>query len=145
LVYSIVLVLQFIVVGSIVFAVAAATTSLASWAMGWWLGVDGSMVASGMPNDTMTWAGKTAAAIVATVLKIPALIAGGFVLTYWISGWTVQYLLLRQSSDGQDVTDIYIPGEMEARVELTLASRVAGIEMNQESEEDSVDSESEGD
>ncbi|HED54146.1 MAG TPA: hypothetical protein ENJ00_08090 [Phycisphaerales bacterium] len=144
-IYSLVLVLQFIVVGSIVYALAAATTSLASWAMGWWLGTDGTLVASGVSSEEMTWAGKSAARIVATVLKIPTLIAAGFVLVYWISGWTVQYLLLRQSSDGQDVTDIYVPGEMEARVELTLASRVAGIEMGQDAEagesEDPEDSE----
>ena len=44
---------------------------------------------------------------------MPALIAGGFMLGYWINGWSVQYLLLRQATDGQDVTDIFVPGEMD--------------------------------
>ena len=45
----------------------------------------------------------------------------------------MQYLLLRNAADGQDVTDIYVPGEMEARVERALAARAAGIEVDQAS------------
>ena len=56
-------------------------------------------------TEDMGWSGKAASSIVETVLKLPGLIAAGFLLSYWISGWSVQYLLLRNAADGQDVTD----------------------------------------
>lgn len=139
--YGLVLALQFVVVSSVAVALAYGTSALAGWGMGLvfdWIGSpDGLAVASGQTNETMGRAGTTAGAIVGTVLKLPGLVAAGFMVCYWISGWSVQYLLLRQSADGQDVTDIYVPGELEARVDRALAARAAVIEVDQVSVEGS--------
>jgi len=133
--YSLVLFLQFIVVASIAAAVALATTQLATWGMGLVFDLtnnaDGLAVASGAAAEGRGFSGDWAARIVAFMLKLPALVAAGFMLCYWISGWSVQYLLLRQATDGQDVTDIFVPGEMEERIKRALAARVAGIDANQ--------------
>jgi len=143
-IYSIILFLQFAIVSSIALALAYATSGLASWAAGlifdWTGNADGLAIVSGQTTETMGWAGKAASSIVGTVLKLPGLIAAGFLVCYWISGWSVQYLLLRQAADGQDVTDIFVPGEMEARIERALAARAAGIEIDQVSVEVSVES-----
>lgn len=137
--YGLVLALQFVVVSSVAVALAYGTSALAGWGMGLvfdWIGSpDGLAVASGQTNETMGRAGTTASAIVGTMLKLPGLVAAGFMVCYWISGWSVQYLLLRQSADGQDVTDIYVPGELEARVDRALAARAAVIEVDQVSVE----------
>ena len=135
--YTVILFVQFAVVSSIAVALAYATSALTSWGAGlifdWTGNADGMAVASGVVTEDMGWSGKTASSIVETVLKLPSLIAAGFLLSYWICGWSVQYLLLRNAADGQDVTDIYVPGEMEARVEQALAARAAGIEVDQAS------------
>jgi hypothetical protein len=131
-IYSFILFLQFAVVASIAAALASATSGLASWGMGLifgWAGMEyGQAIAVGSATE------GAAADVVAFMLKLPALVAGGFMLCYWISGWSVQYLLLRQATDGQDVTDIFVPGDMEARIDRALASRVAGIDANQSEE-----------
>jgi len=146
-IYLIILFAQFAVVSSIALALAYATSALTSWGAGlifdWTNNVDGMAVASGAVTEDMGWSGKAASSIVETVLKLPGLIAAGFLLSYWISGWSVQYLLLRNAADGQDVTDIYVPGEMEARVERALAARAAGIEIDQESAASSDESDAE--
>ena len=146
-IYLIILFAQFAVVSSIALALAYATSALTSWGAGlifdWTNNVDGMAVASGAVTEGMGWSGKAASSIVETVLKLPGLIAAGFLLSYWISGWSVQYLLLRNAADGQDVTDIYVPGEMEARVERALAARAAGIEIDQESAASSDESDAE--
>lgn len=137
-IYSILLFVQFIVVGSIAAALASATRGFASWGMGlmfdWTSNSDGLAVAQGIATDEVGFSGEWAADVVHLMLRLPALLVGGFMLCYWISGWSVQYLLLRQATDGQDVTDIYVPGEMEARIERALASRVAGSEQAQSDE-----------
>ncbi len=139
--YSLVLFVQFAIVSSIALALALATSGLASWSAGlifdWTGNVDGLAVVSGQTTETLGWSGKVASSIVGTVLKLPGLIAAGFLLCYWISGWSVQYLLLRQAADGQDVTDIFVPGEMEARIDQALAARAAAIGIDQESSKDS--------
>ncbi|MCA9271619.1 MAG: hypothetical protein KDA31_01105 [Phycisphaerales bacterium] len=135
--YATILFVQFAIVSSIAVALAYATSALTSWGAGlifdWTGNADGMAVASGTVTEGMGWSGKAAGSIVETVLKLPGLIAAGFMLSYWICGWSVQYLLLRNAADGQDVTDIYVPGEMEARVERALAARAAGIEVDQAS------------
>lgn len=147
--YTLVLSAQFVVVSSIALALAYATSAMTSWGMGlifdWTGNTNGLLVVSGQATEEMTWGGKRAAAIVGTVLKLPGLIAAGFLLCYWISGWSVQYLLLRQAADGQDVTDIYVPGEMEARVDRALAARAAVIEVDQSSSAASSDSSGDAD
>ncbi|GAB5496375.1 MAG: hypothetical protein Phyf2KO_14550 [Phycisphaerales bacterium] len=138
-IYSVVLFVQFIIVGSIAAALASATRGFASWGMGlmfdWTNNQDGLAVAQGIATEEVGFSGEWAADVVHLMLRLPALFVGGFMLCYWISGWSVQYLLLRQAADGQDVTDIYVPGEMEARIERALASRVAGSEQAQSDED----------
>lgn len=147
-VYTAILAAQFVVVSSVALALAYATSAMTSWGAGlifdWTGNAHGQLVAHGVAAEDMTWGGKRAAAIMGTVLKLPGLVAAGFLLCYWISGWSVQYLLLRQAADGQDVTDIYVPGEMEARVDRALAARAAAMEVRQESVEVSEDPEDEG-
>ncbi|MFI4873474.1 MAG: hypothetical protein ACIARQ_16815 [Phycisphaerales bacterium JB061] len=138
-IYAFILFVQFAVVASIAAAIAGATSGLAAWSMGlimdWTNNPDGVAVAAGAASEGRGFAGDWAARVVEFMLKLPALAAGGFLLCYWISGWSVQYLLLRQATDGQDVTDIFVPGEMEARIDRALASRVAGIDANQSDED----------
>lgn len=147
--YTIVLAAQFVVVSSIAVALAYATVAMTSWGMGlifdWTGNTNGLLVVAGQAEEGMTWGGRRAAGIVGMALKLPGLVAAGFLLCYWISGWSVQYLLLRQAADGQDVTDIYVPGEIEARVDRALAARAAMIEVDQPSAGESAEASPESD
>lgn len=134
-VYTIVLFLQFAVVSSITLMLALAISRLTSFGMGlifdWTGNADGLAIAYGATTEDMGPSGVAASAVVGFILKLPGLIAAGYLLCYWICGWSVQYLLLRQAADGQDVTDVYVPGAMEARVQQALAARAAGIQLDQ--------------
>lgn len=125
LLYSAVLVVQFLVVSSVAVALVSLTVGLAVWSMSLWLGDDASMVASGVAGEGLGSAGRAAARTMAMVLTIPAILATGYLYAYWVCGWTVQYLLLRRALDGQDVIDIHVPGEVEARVDEIMARREA--------------------
>lgn len=138
LIYLLILVVQFVIAGSIAVAIAQATRGMASFGMGlmfdWTDNLDGYGVAHGYETADVGWSGDWASDVVHLMLKLPGLLAAGFMVCYWISGWSVQYLLLRQATDGQDVTDIYVPGETEARIERALAARVAASESAQSEE-----------
>lgn len=124
-VYSLVLVLQFVVVSSVAFAIAALTTALAVFSMSLWLGHDASLVASGVGGGSLGAGGQAAARVMQTVLTLPAILASGYLYAYCFAGWTVQHLLLRRALDGQDVTDIYVPGAVQARVDEVMSRRSA--------------------
>ena len=122
-VYSLILAVQFVIVSSIAFALASLTVGLGVWSMSLWLGEHATLVASGIASDEPGAGGRAAASVMATVLSLPGILATGYLYAYWISGWTVQHLLLRRALDGQDVTDIYIPGVVQARVDEVMSRR----------------------
>jgi hypothetical protein len=125
--YGLVLLVQFSLVIAVVSALARAVSGVEVWATSLLLGTDGTRVASGATGEAaqgLTAGGRLAAWITATLLKLPVLAAAGYALAYWVSGWTVQYLLLRRAADGQDATDLFVPGEMDARLDSIMALRV---------------------
>jgi hypothetical protein len=123
--YSLVLGAQFAVVFALAMGLAALTAELAVWSMSLLLSADAARVASGVGGEQLGGMGKAAARVMATVLQLPMLLAAGYGVAYWICGGTVQYLLLRRATDGQDVSDLHDPEALARRVDEIMAKRAA--------------------
>ncbi|MEL6497142.1 MAG: hypothetical protein AAGJ54_05350 [Planctomycetota bacterium] len=122
-VYSVVLVLQGVVVVSVLGTLATLTVGTAIWAESLFLGERGSLVASGVASDRLTAGGRAAASVMNTVLQLPALLVTGYAVAYVASAGTVLYLALRRLVDGQDMIDLYVPGEIDAKLDEILDRR----------------------
>ncbi|MEM1071967.1 MAG: hypothetical protein AAGH71_03995 [Planctomycetota bacterium] len=114
--YTLVLAAQLAVVLAVVGGGIGLANGVAVWSMGLFLNDSAQLVAAGEPSGALGPGGRVAAEVMQTVLTLPWILLGGYVVAYAVAGWTVQYLLLRRSLDGQDLTDIHVPGEVEARV-----------------------------
>ncbi|MEO1584264.1 MAG: hypothetical protein AAFR96_06800 [Planctomycetota bacterium] len=125
--YAALLVVQGIVVVSVLAAIAALTVGLFSWATGLMLNERASLVASGVASDELGPGGVAAAGIMRTVLQLPAIVLAGYAVSYWASGSAMLYIALRRIVDGQDMVDLYVPGEIEERIDAVLASRDEAI------------------
>ncbi len=114
--YSAVLLVQAVVATVVLGALAKAADSLALWSSTLllaqpWQGTlrahaDGSPLAPGEVS-------RTAAAAVSAVrfwAHVPLYIVGAFAISFWFSGGTVLYLLIRQLCDGQDTDELWTPG-----------------------------------
>ncbi|MEM8757748.1 MAG: hypothetical protein AAGF47_08195 [Planctomycetota bacterium] len=125
LLWTVLLLVQAAIVLGLLSIFAQLTAGATSWGAGLLIGGNADLVAQGLPEDGLTAPGAIAARIMATVLQLPLLLVAGYGVAYFASGWTVQYLLLRRANDGQDVTDIYVPGEVERRVDEVMLRRSA--------------------
>jgi hypothetical protein len=86
---------------------ALGTVRLTSWSAGWLTGADAHAALAGVRQEG-GWG--IAARILEFWHALPGLLAGAFVLSYGVSASTIQYLLLRKLNDGQDVSEIWMPG-----------------------------------
>ncbi|MEO1534604.1 MAG: hypothetical protein AAFS11_03470 [Planctomycetota bacterium] len=130
--YGLLLVIQGVVVVSVLGAIAGLTVSLGVWAQSLLLGEEASLVASGVSSDRLGAGGRAAASVMHTVLQLPALLVTGYVVAYAATGAVVLYLVLRRIVDGQDMVDLYVPGEIDAKLDEVLARRKASIEQNED-------------
>ncbi len=125
--YGVLVIVQGVVVISVLGAIAGLTVSLGVWAESLLLGERGALVASGVASDRLNAGGRAAASVTNTVLQLPALLVAGYAVAYIASGGTVLYLVLRRLVDGQDMADLFVPGEVDARIDEVLARRKAAI------------------
>jgi len=63
-------------------------------------------LADGTPEGAWSWVGR----IVSFWSAFPRMIVGAFVLSYGASASSVLYLLLRKLNDGQDPSEVWMPG-----------------------------------
>lgn len=126
-VYAVVLVVQGLIVVSVLGTIAGLTVTLGIWAESLFLSEEGALVASGVASDRLNAGGRAAAHVMHTVLQLPALVVAGYAVAYIASGAVVQYLALRRIVDGQDMVDIYMPGEVDAKLNEVLERRRASM------------------
>lgn len=130
--YGVLLIVQCAVVVSVLSAIAGLTVGLGVWAQSLLLGEEASLVASGVSSDRLGAGGRAAASVMHTVLQLPALLVTGYVVAYAATGSVVLYLVLRRIVDGQDMVDLYVPGEIDAKLDEVLERRKASIAQNED-------------
>lgn len=130
--YGVLLITQGAVVVSVLGAIAGLTVGLGVWAQSLLLGEEASLVASGVSSDRLGAGGRAAASVMHTVLQLPALLVAGYVVAYAATSSAVLYLVLRRIVDGQDMVDLYVPGEIDAKLDEVLERRKASIEQNED-------------
>ncbi|HYE60392.1 MAG TPA: hypothetical protein VD997_00215 [Phycisphaerales bacterium] len=115
--YSAILLVQAVVVAVVIGALAQATISLSLWSSSLLLPefFGYAVQAQGDPSITVDTAALSPTAAFATRVvgfwvAVPALIVGAYVVSFWFSGGTVLYLLMRQVCDGQDTGELWTPG-----------------------------------
>ena len=130
--YGVLVIVQGVVVVSVLGAIAGLTVSLGIWAESLLLGERASLVASGVSSDRLSAGGRAAASVMHAVLQLPALLVAGYTVAYIASAGVVLYLALRRLVDGQDMVDLYVPGEIDAKMDEVLARRGATIAQNED-------------
>ena len=120
--YSAILLVQAVVVTVILAALAQAAVSLAAWsstllisddlAVAILAQADAAAKPIATPVDTTDLSGaeRFAFGAVRFWIGIPMLLVASFVVSFWFSGGTVLYLLVRQVCDGQDTGELWTPG-----------------------------------
>lgn len=125
--YAALLAVQGLVVVSVLAMIAGLTVSLGMWATSLLLSEEASLVASGVSSDRLGPGGRAAASVMHVVLQLPALVVAGYAFAYWSSACTMLYLVLRRTVDGQDMVDVLVPGEIDAKIDAVMAERGEAI------------------
>lgn len=107
--YSLVLIAELVIVASVVGIVVHATLDLATWGLTLFCGPDARAALSGQ-GDTLTGAWKSAARVAQFWREAFLGLVPAVVFSFVCSGWTIAYLLIRQLHDGQDRSEIWMPG-----------------------------------
>jgi hypothetical protein len=136
--YSVILLVQAVVVAVVIGALAQATISLSLWSSSLFLpDFLGAAVqaeanpAASVPSGTLSHSAEFAVRVVSFWVAVPALIVGAYVVSFWFSGGTVLYLLMRQVCDGQDSGELWTPGLI-AGTHVTPEVAAAGPESEEE-------------
>jgi hypothetical protein len=120
--YSAILLVQAVVVTVVLAALAQAAVSLAAWSSTLLVGENLSEAVLAQaeaaaqpiapPVDASNLSGteRFAFGAVRFWMGIPMLLVASFVVSFWFSGGTVLYLLIRQVCDGQDTGELWTPG-----------------------------------
>jgi len=115
--YVLVLVVELVVVTLLLAAIAHATVAFATWCTTAWLSPEmqsllREQAATGTAavGETVSWSARSTGSMVGFWAQIPGLLVAAFVTSFWFSGGTVLYLLVRQVCDGQDVGELWMPG-----------------------------------
>lgn len=116
IVYSAILVVQFVVLAAILGMISRAVVDFTGWASGAFLqdSARDALMGSKRPAEgTMAWSARLTAWLISFWSLLPHMIAVGTLVSFYFSGSTVLYLLARQANDGQDPTDLWSPGMIE--------------------------------
>ncbi len=81
-------------------------------------------LADGTPRDTWAWVAR----ILSFWIVIPKMLVGAFVVSYGASASTVLYLIMRKLNDGQDVSEIWMPGMVGGTLSPDVAAPEAADE-----------------
>ncbi len=112
LTYTALGVVQTLAVAALLWAAGLWTVNMAWWSTSAWITPEA-------PGAEPGWSARWTDALTSLWHDIPALLAGGFVVSAYFAGSTIAYLLVRELNDGQDAADLWQPG----MVESTLAPR----------------------
>lgn len=107
--YSLVLLCELVIVVGVVSLVVHATIDLASWSLTLFCGDDARAALSG-DGGSLGGPWKTAARIARFWREAFLGLVPAVVFSFICSGWTIVYLLIRQLHDGQDRSEIWMPG-----------------------------------
>lgn len=119
--YSLVLIGELVIVASVVGIVVHATLDLATWGLTLFCGPDARAALSGQ-GDTLTGAWKSAARVAQFWREAFLGLVPAVVFSFVCSGWTIAYLLIRQLHDGQDRSEIWMPGMIPGTLAQDAAS-----------------------
>ncbi|MCC6969945.1 MAG: hypothetical protein IT434_06950 [Phycisphaerales bacterium] len=119
--YSLVLIAELVIVASVVGIVVHATLDLASWGLTLFCGPDARAALSGH-GDGLTGAWKSAARVAQFWREAFLGLVPAVVFSFVCSGWTIAYLLIRQLHDGQDRSEIWMPGMIPGTLAQDAAS-----------------------
>jgi hypothetical protein len=108
IVYTLVLALQLAVMTAVLGSIASWVILLSESAATSLAGDNARLLFDPSTHPEGSWA--FARRIIAFWTAIPTLLVGAFVLSFVFSGSTVLYLLMRQLNDGQDPSEIWMPG-----------------------------------
>jgi len=84
------------------------------------------IVTGGATEEGLSKTNATARTMVATWSALPLLLVWAFALSYFWSGGTILYLLMRQHCDGQDHAELWMPGMVEGTMARAMAERGGG-------------------
>lgn len=76
-------------------------------------------------ETTLTDSAANAAQVIRYWTVLPKLVVGSFAVSYLFSASSVLYLLIRQVHDGQDASDLWMPGMVEGTMAEALRARAA--------------------
>lgn len=123
--YLLVLVVELALLGVVLMAIAGAVSGVSAWAVSILLPRDlADLMAAaatgshGVAADS-GWSRSTLAALVAFWSRIPGLLVAAFVVSFYFSGGTLLYLMMRLACDGQDPAEVWKPGQMPGVVPAT--------------------------
>ncbi|MFO0836370.1 MAG: hypothetical protein U0638_15495 [Phycisphaerales bacterium] len=119
--YSLVLIAELVIVASVVGLVVHATLDLAAWGLTLFCGPDARAALSGH-GDGLTGAWKSAARVAQFWREAFLGLVPAVVFSFVCSGWTIAYLLIRQLHDGQDRSEIWMPGMIPGTLAQAAAS-----------------------
>jgi hypothetical protein len=108
--YSGILIAQFSVLLYFAAMLADALVSFTSKSAGAFAGVTGRAVLAG-ETEVLGGLGKTASQFVSFWNNVPHVVVAALAFSFVFSGGTVMYLLLRRLNDGQDESEIAVPGD----------------------------------
>lgn len=116
--YALVLVVELVLLALLLGAISHAVTGVAAWAASLFLPeglahevrsvANGETVALGDAG----WSRRTVVDLIGFWSRIPGMLVAAFVVSFYFSGSTLLYLLMRQVCDGQDPSELWRPGRM---------------------------------
>ncbi len=119
--YSLVLIAELVIVASVVGLVVHATLDLAAWGLTLFCGPD-ARAALSEHGEGLTGAWKSAARVAQFWREAFLGLVPAVVFSFVCSGWTIAYLLIRQLHDGQDRSEIWMPGMIPGTLAQAAAS-----------------------
>lgn len=91
-----------------------------------WTGITSAAAETWLSEQASERLGQGAPGSILGVLgAIPLLIVAGFGLSYAATATSVLYLIMRRIVDGQEITELHLPGETAARIDATMATWAA--------------------
>ncbi|MBK9189055.1 MAG: hypothetical protein IPM33_08880 [Phycisphaerales bacterium] len=116
LVYSLVLVIELVLVAVVLASIANAVTSASAWATTLLLPDElAQVVHAAGTGEAITdaergWSMSAMAASIAFWSRLPGFLVGAYLISFYFSGGTLLYLMMRLVCDGQDPSELWRPG-----------------------------------
>lgn len=124
LLYSAVLVAQLVAVAGMLGLIVGAALQVASAASTAFTGTEAAVMVHGGAPEGSTW--SAGASLISFWTAIPTALISAFMLSFYFSGSTILYMLLRRLNDGQDPAEIWMPGLVPGTLASTTAQEHSG-------------------